>query len=86
MAEAAAAEEDGNASPVANNGQNRRHGFRTGAFAARGLSVHHKKANVTSFFYCSKHLLSHKGGIITVEFSDDGTLLALGGRDSIVRL
>jgi len=31
-------------------------------------------------------LTGHKGAIATIEFSDDGTLLASGGHDKVVRL
>ena len=84
-AEAAAGEEDGNGSPVAVNGQNRRHADSRGAFSAKCFSVHRKESEVPSSFHY-KDLIGHKGGIIAVEFSDDGALLASGGRDNIVRL
>ena len=84
-AEAAAGEEDGNGSPVAVNGQNRRHADSRGAFSAKCFSVHRKESNVTSSFHC-KDLMGNTGIINSVGFSDDGALLASGGSDNIVRL
>ena len=84
-AEGAAGEEDGSGSPVAVNVQNRRHADSRGAFSAKCFSVHRKESNVPSSFHC-KDLMGHTNRILAVEFSDDGTLLASGGRDTIVRL
>ena len=36
-------------------------------------------------FYC-RNLTGHTGGVGGIEFSEDGTLLASGGYDKIVRL
>ena len=55
------------------------------AFSAKCLSVHRKEADASSSFHC-KDLLGHNGGIAVIEFSEDGTLLASGGKDKIVRL
>ena len=69
--------------PVCNNGRNLRRS--RGAFAAKCFAVHRKKSTATSSFHC-KDLLGHSRYVETVEFSDDGTLLASGGLDKIVRL
>jgi len=55
------------------------------AFSAKCFSVHREEADTSSSFHC-KDLLGHNGGIAALEFSEDGTLLASGGKDKIVRL
>ena len=80
-ATAAVEEEDGNGS--SDNGRNLRRS--RGAFAAKCFAVHRKESTATSSFHC-KDLLGHSRYVETVEFSDDGTLLASGGLDKIVRL
>ena len=56
----------------------------TGTFAVK-CSVSHKESNVT--FHCSRDLRHPLVGTVNaIEFSDDGTLLASGGSDKIVRL
>ena len=72
-------EEDGNDS--LDNGRN----FRRCAFAAKCFAVHRKESTATSSFHY-KVLLGHTDYVKTVEFSDDGTLLASTGRDQSVRL
>ena len=80
MAEAAAAvEEDGNESGQTRLGDSR------WAFVAKCFSVHRIESDVISSFHC-KDLLGHSGCVETVEFSDDGALVASAGHDSIVRL
>ena len=66
------------------NEQSRLRDYR-GAFAAKCFAVHRKESTATSSFHC-KDLLDPHEGIKTVEFSDDGTLLASGSCDNIVRL
>ena len=56
-----------------------------GAFAAKCFAVQRKESDITLSFYCID-LLGHTGEVKAVEFSGDGTLLASGGSDSIVRL
>lgn len=67
------------------DGQNQQQGSRDGAFTAKCFAVHHNESDVISSFHC-KDLLGHKSTVHSVEFSDDGTLLASGGWDTIVRL
>ena len=55
-----------------------------GVFAAKCFSIHRKESDTTSSFHCKE--LHHPDSVIAVEFSDDGTLLASGGCDKIVRL
>ena len=54
-----------------------------GVFAAKCFAVHRRESNVTSAFHCWN--LCNSGGV-AVEFSNNGTLLASGGSDKIVRL
>jgi len=57
----------------------------SGAFAANCFVVHRKKMDHSRKFHC-RDLTGHGGSITAIEFSDDGTLLASGGWDKIVRL
>ena len=59
--------------------------FSSDTFTTNCFSVHRKESDVTASFYC-RDLLGHNGGIAAIEFSEDGTLLASGGKDKIVRL
>ena len=55
------------------------------AFAANCLSVYRQELDVSSSFHC-KDLIGNADGsssIPAIEFSDDGTLLASGGLNSI---
>ena len=55
--------------------------FSANCFAA----VHRKETNGDESFHC-KDLVGHIGHTKAIEFSKDGTLLASGGTDKIVRL
>ena len=57
----------------------------SGGFAATCFAVHRKKMDHSLKFNC-RDLTGHGGSIAAIEFSDDGTLLASGGEDQIVRL
>ena len=54
------------------------------AFVANCFSVQRKQSDVTSSFHCQE--LCQPDSVITVEISHDGTLLASGGHNKIVRL
>lgn len=58
------------------------------AFAANCLSVYRQELDVSSSIHCKDLIVNADGrsSIPAIDFSDDGTLLASGGLNSIVRL
>ena len=57
------------------------HGF----FASNCFAANRQQLDPSLKFHC-RELTGYEGGVIVVEFSADGTLLASGGFDKIVRL
>ena len=55
------------------------------SFAANCFEVHGHQLDPSQKFQC-RDLTGHEGSVIAVDFSADGTLLASGGVDKIVRL
>ena len=56
-----------------------------GSFEANCFAVRRKKLDSSLEFHC-QDLTGQRGSITAIEFSFDGTLLASGGQDKVVRL